>query len=178
VRIAVTGGIACGKSLVAKFLNDIGVETIDADDVVHGLIPDPDERRRLAAEVFSDPKKRKALEAKLHPLVKERINDYLSREHQGEGRYPRVAIIPLLFETHWDADYDIICCVRSEGERQISRMMATRGYTREEAEARMAAQMPVETKAEKSHYVIDNNGTAEELKFKVAQFVDWLIKHP
>ena len=53
-------------------------------------------------------------------------------------------------------------------------MMETRGYTREEAEARLAAQMPVEEKAAKSHYVIENNGTSEALKFEVAKFVNWL----
>ena len=53
-------------------------------------------------------------------------------------------------------------------------MMATRGYTREEAEARLAAQLPIEEKAARSHYVIDNNGTAEELKQKAGRFVGWL----
>ena len=53
-------------------------------------------------------------------------------------------------------------------------MMETRGYSREEAEARLAAQMPVEEKAAKSHYVIENNGTSDELKFKVAEFINWL----
>ena len=53
-------------------------------------------------------------------------------------------------------------------------MMETRGYTREEAEARLAAQMPVEEKAAKSHYVIQNNGTSEELKSEVAKFINWL----
>ena len=76
-RIALTGGIACGKSLVAKYLNQLGVETIDADDVVHELIPDPAERKRIAAEVFADPEKRKALEARIHPLVKRRIEEFL-----------------------------------------------------------------------------------------------------
>ena len=52
--------------------------------------------------------------------------------------------------------------------------MTTRGYTREEAEARLAAQMPVEEKAAKSHYVIDNDGSPEELKAKVRGFVEWL----
>ena len=181
-RIALTGGIACGKSLVAKFLNEFCVETIDADDIVHELMPDPEERRRIAAEVFGDAKKRKELEARIHPVVKERIEAFLDfRPETGDGgasrlksNVLRVAIIPLLFETHWDADYDIICCVRSERDLQISRMMTTRGYTREEAEARLAAQMPVEEKAAKSHYVIENNGTADELKFKVAEFVGWL----
>ena len=174
MRIALTGGIACGKSLVAKFLNELGVETIDADDVVHELIPDPAERKRLAAEVFADEAKRKALEAKLHPLVKEKIETFLCSPSPLTFTSHRVAVIPLLFETRWDANYDIICCVRSARETQVARMTGARGYTREEAEARLAAQMPVEEKAAKSHYVIENDGSAEELKLKVAEFVNWL----
>ena len=197
-RIALTGGIACGKSLVAKYLDELGVETIDADDVVHELIPDPAERKRIAAEVFADEAKRRALEAKIHPVVKARIAAFLDMRHETRDlasglpsqvscRPPslespvsslptslRLAIIPLLFEVHWEDNFDIICCVTSERETQISRMMTTRGYAREEAEARLAAQMPVGEKAAKSHYVIDNDGSAEELKSKVAAFVGWL----
>lgn len=174
MRIAITGGIACGKSLVARFLNELGVETIDADDIVHELLPDPAERRRLAAEVFADPAKRRALEARLHPQVKEKINAFLATSRQPPATNFRLAIIPLLFETHWDAEYDIICCVSSERSQQVSRMMTTRGYTREEAEARLAAQLPVAEKAEKSHYVINNNGSVEELKEEIKRFVTWL----
>ena len=176
-RIALTGGIACGKSLVARCLNELGVETIDADDIVHELIPDPAERRRIAAEVFADPEKRKALEARLHPIVKQRIAEWLGGARDAGAlvsRVPRVAIVPLLFETHWDEEYDIICCVRSSREAQVARMIDTRGYTREEAEARLAAQLPVEEKAVKSHYVIDNDGTVAELRESVAGFVKWL----
>ena len=192
MRIALTGGIACGKSLVAKFLNEFGVETIDADDVVHALIPDPAERKRIAAEVFADPKARAELEAKIHPQVKARIEEFFQEVKSKSEKvksedvhtfslftFPfsfKIAIVPLLFETHWDADYDIICCVSSDRETQVSRMMTTRGYTREEAEARLAAQLPVAEKAAKSHYVIENNGSAEELKSKVAEFVNWLKK--
>ena len=206
MKICLTGGIACGKFLLSRYLNELGVETIDADDVVHELIPDPAERRRLAAEVFSDPEKRKALEAKIHPIVKERIEEFLSQcdaipasspcrpcrpscrpngeglstfdfRPSADGAQPaslRLAIIPLLFETHWDEKYDIICCVASERETQISRMMTTRGYTREQAEARLAAQLPVAEKTAKSHYVINNNGTAEELRTETEKFVNWL----
>ena len=182
MRIALTGGIACGKSLVAKYLNELGVETIDADDVVHELVPDPSERRRLAAEVFADPAKRRALEARLHPLVKAKIRAWQDARRETEDAKShvlsltslRVAVIPLLFEARWDQEYDIICCVRSARATQVARMTANRGYTREEAEARLKAQMPVEEKAEKSHYVIDNDGSAEELKSKVAAFVGWL----
>ena len=170
-RIALTGGIACGKSLVAKCLNEFGVETIDADDIVHSLIPDPAERRRIAAEVFGNAEARAALEARLHPLVKARIN--AAFEAAGDAM-TLVAVIPLLFETHWDSEYDIICCVRSERATQVERMMTMRGYSREEAEARLAAQMPVEEKAARSHYVIDNNGSSEGLREEVRRFVVWL----
>lgn len=173
MRVALTGGIACGKSLVAKFLNELGVETIDADDIVHELIPE-EERRRLARVVFNDPKARAELEARIHPLVREKIDFFLCPPPPLPSTSPRIAVIPLLFEAHWEGNFDIICCVSSERDFQISRMMTTRGYTREEAEARLAAQMPVEEKAEKSHYVIDNNGSSQELKLQVAEFVNWL----
>ena len=193
MKVALTGGIACGKSLVAKFLNELGVETVDADDIVHDLIPDPAERRRIAAEVFGNEAKRRELEARIHPLVKERIEEWFatvpaaprragvvtadpfaSATRRGAAGTVKIAIIPLLFEAHWEENFDIICCVRSARETQVARMMETRGYTREEAEARLAAQMPVEEKAAKSHYVIENNGTSEELKLEVAKFVGWL----
>ena len=170
-RIALTGGIACGKSLVAKYLNELGVRTLDADDIVHELIP-PDERKRLAKLVFGDPAARKALEARIHPLVRARIDRAFASSQTPQTLF--ISIIPLLFETHWDAEYDIICCVSSSRDKQISRMMMTRGYSREEAEARLAAQMPVGEKAAKSHYVIENEGSAEELKDRVIAFVDWL----
>ena len=204
MKIALTGGIACGKSLLSQFLNELGVETLDADDVVHELLPDPEERRRIAAEVFSDPEKRRALEAKLHPQVKEKIDAWLDRTNGTNGTTEtaetsgtgaclvspggldgpvtpggpvspvRVAIIPLLFEAHWEKNFDIICCVVSSREKQIERMTMTRGMTRAEAEARLAAQLPVEEKARRSHYVIHNNGTADELRAEAQKLVDWL----
>lgn len=185
MKVCLTGGIACGKSLLSRFLNELGVETIDADDIVHELIPDPAERRRIAAEVFADPGKRKALEARLHPQVRERISAFLVAgearrlpyvEEASSPPHLRMAVIPLLFEVHWDADYDIICCIASSRDNQISRMMTTRGYSREEAEARLAAQMPVEEKAAKSHYTIRNDGSAEDLRREAERFVNWLTE--
>jgi len=186
MRIALTGGIACGKSLLSKFICELGVEIIDADDVVHELLPDPEERRRIAVEVFADPAKRRALEARIHPIVKAKIDEWFDRTSgtdvtNGNGVCPaclaspvRVAIIPLLFEAHWDENFDIICCVVSSRENQIKRMVATRGMTHAEAEARLAAQMPVEEKARRSHYVVRNDGTADELRAEAQKLVDWL----
>ena len=174
MKIALTGGIACGKSLLSQFLTELGVETLDADDVVHEIIPDPAERRRIAAEVFADPAKRKELEAKIHPIVKERIDEWLENGTGGRSLQLRVAVIPLLFEVHWEKNFDIISCVVSKRESQIDRMVTTRLMTRAEAEARLAAQLPVEEKAKRSHYVIHNDGSPEELKAKAKAFVDWL----
>lgn len=192
MKVALTGGIACGKSLLSNFLREFGVETLDADDVVHELIPDPEERRRIAAEVFADPEKRRALEARIHPVVKERIDQWLNGTNGtdatngtcrtsgigaclggpgGLGGPVRVAIIPLLFEAHWEKNFDIICCVVSSREKQIERMMTTRGMTLAEAEARLAAQMSVEEKARRSQYVIHNDGTAEELRAEAQKLV-------
>ena len=171
-KIALTGGIACGKSLAARFLRELGFEVIDADDVVHGLIPDPAERRRIAAEVFFDPEKRRALERELHPKVKAAIDSFFAAGAKGGPL--RIAIVPLLFEAHWDAEYDIICTIASEPEAQISRMTANRGYTREEAKMRMAAQMPVAEKSARSHYTIRNDGTERDLRDAVGKFADWL----
>ena len=170
-RIALTGGIACGKSLAASYLNELGIETIDADDIVHELVPEA-ERRELAKKVFKDVKARRELEARLHPIVKARIDAFLASI---DGK-TAVAVIPLLFETHWDKEYDIICTVASERETQIARMMTKRGYSREEAEARLAAQMPVAQKAEKSHYVIHNDAAASDLREETRRFAEWLEK--
>lgn len=164
-RIALTGGIACGKSLVARLLNGFGVETLDADDVVHKLLPDPAERRRIAAEVFADAKKRRALERELHPQVKARMMEWLDKPRPAAAP-PRVAVVPLLYEAGWEGDFDFVGCVVSSREAQLERM-AARGYSREEALARLDAQLPVEEKAQRADFVIRNEGTVEELRVSV-----------
>ena len=185
MRIALTGGIACGKSLLANYLNQLGVETLDADDIVHELIPEA-ERRRMADEVFRDPAKRKELEQRIHPLVRARLAAFSNGERgtaaakamavkSGNGeRKIRIEIIPLLFECHWEADYDIILCVSSPRSVQVERMTSRRGYTEEQAESRLAAQLPVEEKAARSDYVIVNGGSAENLMEEAKKLVAWL----
>ena len=167
MKVAVTGGIACGKSLFSQYLNELGVETIDADDIVHEIIP-AEERRRLAKVVFEDEAARKALEARIHPLVRERIDEFLLRDGL------RAAVVPLLFEVQWERNFDIICAVVSTRENQISRMMTTRGYTLQEAENRLAAQLPVEVKARRAHYTVRNDATPAELENETRKFVTWL----
>ena len=194
LKIALTGSIACGKSLFAKFLRELGVQTLDADDIVHELIP-TEERRRLAKIVFSDPAARKALEARIHPVVRDRIERWFhdvsnARVSRSSGNprssnaiagsksfdLPtiRIAIIPLLFECKWDGDYDIILCISSPVEEQIRRMVEIRGMTRIEAEARLSAQLSQEEKLARSHYVVVNDSTPEHLREEAVRCVEWL----
>jgi len=229
MRLALTGGIACGKSLVAKFFRELGVQTLDADDVVHELeapggaavpaiasrfgqaVLSPDggiDRSKLAEIVFAGGSQlvataaRRDLEAILHPLVRQRLLDFVNSapsfdlrhstlvdRHPArptDSRHPsstfhlspftfHLSIIPLLFESHFESDYDTILCVSSTEDRQIDRMMCTRGYTRTQAEARLAAQMPVAEKAARADWTIQNNSTVEELKAEVQRCVAWLI---
>ena len=197
-RIALTGGIACGKSLVAKFLRELGVLVLDADDVVHELeasggmavqpivsrfgpsVLAPDggiDRPRLAEMVFvcgACSSARRDLEAIIHPLVRQSLLDFADGHTQHSTRELRVSIIPLLYESHFESDYDIILCVTSSEDRQIERMVRTRGYTQAQAEARLAAQMPVCEKAARADRIIQNDSTPEELKAEVQRCVAWL----
>ena len=199
MRIALTGGIACGKSTLAKFLRELGIRLLDADDVVHELeapggaaVPaiaarfgagvlaadGSVDRPKLAEIVFADAVARRALEAILFPLVRSRLRAFTS-EAARRGRPPStaplyIAIIPLLFESHWEGDYDIILAITSPLECQIHRMMRTRGYSRVQAEARLAAQMPVAEKAARADFVVVNDSTYEHLKDEARRLVAWL----
>ena len=191
MKIALTGGIACGKSLFAKFLRELGIQVLDADDVVHELeapggaaveqiaarfghgVLAPDggiDRTALAACVFSDLASRADLEAILFPLVRARF----ARESRACRGQITIHIIPLLFESHWEADYDILLCIASPVDQQIDRMMTSRGYSRAHAEARLAAQWPVSEKAARCHYTVMNDSTPEHLRDEALQLVSWL----
>ena len=182
MKVCLTGGIASGKSLLSRYLNEFGVETIDADDIVHELVSQ-EERERLRRIVFTNPEARRELEARIHPLVRRKILSVIEgvrgQEVKGDcppnPSLPPVAVIPLLFEVQWEKDYDIIICILSSREKQIERMMSSRGYTREEAEARLAAQMDPAIKAAKSDYVILNDSTDEDLKAEARKLVDYLV---
>jgi len=230
MKIALTGGIACGKSLFAKFLRELGIHVLDADDVVHDLeapggaavqgivarfgtdVLAPDggiDRPALAARIFSDSSARADLESIVFPLVRERMGgSRLSRPNTGGSRLSRpntggsrlsqpntggsrlsrpntggsrscataitIHIIPLLFESHWETDYDILICIASPVDLQIDRMMTSRGYSRAHAEARLAAQWSVSEKAARCHYTVKNDSTPEHLRDEAKRLVAWL----
>jgi dephospho-CoA kinase len=175
LSVAITGGIACGKSLFSAYLQQLGVEILDADDVVHALQASGGEavepirarfgsqviahdgsvdRGRLGQIVFSDPKARKDLNEIVHPLVRDRIQRW--REHPG-GCAIKAVVIPLLFEVGWEDDWDLIICVQSDTQTQIDRLMRFRGLSAEQAHQRLDSQMPMAEKAARAHLTVNNN---------------------
>jgi len=185
-RYVMTGGIACGKSRVARLFRDAGWEVLDADDVVHACespggaavdeivacfgagIRAADggiDRRKLAAIAFGDPAALHRLEAILHPLVRDRFSIWAAES--GSCPCRRLAVVPLLFESGWTADWDFTLCVAADEDIQIDRMTRFRGMTEQESRARLSAQMPVREKAARAHDVIWNNGTPEALEREV-----------
>ena len=180
MRVAITGGIACGKSLFSQYLRCLGVELLDADDVVHQLeapggaaVPGVVQlfgkavldgcggidRAALAERVFADVSARERLNAVLHPRVRGIVQDWLGRPNGAL----RAAVIPLLFEAGWTGDWDFIVCLVSDERVQCERLMRFRGLSEEQARKRIAAQMPVAEKAARSHLAVYNDADAEAL---------------
>ena len=176
LKVALTGGIATGKSYVLSKLGEREVPTIDADDIVHEelgpatptakaiarqfgdeyLKPDGSvDRARLGVRVFSDPASRTALEAIVHPVVYKRIREWF----QGLDSVIGVASIPLLAETGHEGDFDFLVATVCSPEQQLARIMKRDGLSEADARARIDAQMPAEKKAEHANFVILTGGT-------------------
>ena len=177
--VALTGGIASGKSSACNLLRLYGLRIIDADTIAHGVLDreadavrrlfgaeylDPEggvDRKRLGRLVFSDPAARKELEALLHPKIFDAIAAQ-SERHDALGG-PYIVDIPLFFER---GDYPIgkVVVVYAPRALQKIRLMARDGLDEEAAEARLAAQMDIEEKRRRADWVIDNSGNLKQLQ--------------
>ena len=193
-RVALTGGIATGKSHVRAELERLGAATIDADvlareavavgtpglaavvarfgrDVVDaaGAL----DRRKLAALVFRDPAARRDLEAIIHPIVRARTDAWF------ETLDPRnafaVADIPLLYETGRENDFDEVIVTACDPETQVRRVMGRDSITEQEARQRIAAQRPTEEKVRHADYVITTDGSYEETNEQVREVFRRLV---
>ena len=174
-RIAITGGIASGKSLFASALARLGMEILDADDVTHRLeapggksVPElvrgfgreilsedgGIDRGKLGKRVFASVAERERLNLILHPLVRAEIETWMAKP----GRSVKAVVIPLLYECGWAEDWEVVICLVSSEETQIRRMVCTRGYSEEEARRRIASQMPAAEKAARAQMVVQNDG--------------------
>lgn len=179
LRVALTGGIATGKSHVLDRFGARGVACIDSDLLAHGVmapgteataaiaerfgadILDVDgsvDRRRLGPIVFADPSARRELEAIVHPAVYRAIAASL-RGFERLGGYPLAVVdVPLLYETGHAHEFTKVIATTCARETQIARLVG-RGLTVDEAEQRLAAQLPAEEKARRADYVIRTDGS-------------------
>lgn len=197
-RVALTGGIASGKSLAGAFLKSRNIPVIDADDVVHALLKEDVELRRqiraefgkavflpdggvnrpaLGAIVFKDPAKRKRLESWIHPKTREVIEEFY---RQNQHAPLAVSIIPLLFESGLEDRYDEVWLLESDEAQQIERLMQHRHMTRDDAEARIRNQMPLaekrrRTMLHRAYEILDNRGEPEALLAQIEKRLSQLL---
>lgn len=193
IRVGLTGGIASGKSSVSTILAELGAVIIDGDllarEVVEKgtpglaavvaefgsdlLTPEGDlDRPAMGALVFGDVAARKRLEAIIHPLVFERIIDLESGAPAGALV---VHDIPLLAESGRADTFDSVIVVHAPEDLQIRRMVEDRGWTEDEARARIAAQAAAEDRLAIATHVIDNTGTIEDLRRRVTEVFEELL---
>ena len=178
--IGLTGGIASGKSTVARLIAARGIPVLDADQLARAAVEPGQpalaeiarqwpqviaadgrlDRRRLGAIVFADTAERARLEAILHPRIAALAEQHAAAlAAQGHGLAFYEA--SLLVETGRHHELDGLVVVTVSPETQIARAMARDGLTREEARARVAAQLPLQDKVAAATHVIDNDGTPQ-----------------
>ena len=194
-KLALTGGIACGKSLVATYLGERGITVCDTDKIGHMLLEPGQEalrevvavfgkqfldadgridRTRLGRAVFQNPDQLQKLNTIMHPRIKERWCAWI-QERSSNGEAVAAIMIPLLFEVGADQGWDSIICVVSPQEEQVQRLCA-RGLSKEEALIRIKAQLPNKIKSARADYTLMNDGTQEALKEQTFILLDRLLE--
>jgi len=187
VRVGLTGGVGAGKSTVSRLLVELGAVLIDGDALAREVVargtpgleqvveefgpelltPDGDlDRPALGRVVFADEGARRRLEAITHPLIFEK---YAELEAAAPPGALVVHDIPLLAESGRADTFDEVVVVDAPPELQVERMMRDRGWTREEAESRIAAQASREDRLAIATYVIENTGTLDDLRSRVEE---------
>lgn len=190
MRIAITGGIACGKSLVGELFAAEGWQVCEADQVAHGLYAPEGpayqavcalggedivrddgtiDRALLAQRVFADPSKLAALNAILHPLVDQEIVKWL-QVCKRDGATGAAVIIPLLFEAGMQDGWDAVICVGCRAATQRERLLQ-RGLDEDAIQSRVASQWPIEKKMSLADYQIWNDGDRNALYAAVKNVV-------
>jgi dephospho-CoA kinase len=182
LRVALTGGIATGKTHVLDRFRTLGAACLDADRLAHGVMAAGTEasraiaarfgagvldtegavdRRKLGPLVFADEEARRDLEAIVHPGVWRAVEAALRGLERTGGVDVAIVEVPLLYETGRAADFDRVVATVCPVEVQIARLMG-RGLAEADARARLDAQMPAAEKGRRADFVVDTSGTPEE----------------
>jgi dephospho-CoA kinase len=191
VTIAVTGPLASGKSTFVELLDELGAETVSADDMVHHLLAEDDEtitrvterfgeevrgekgiaRKALSQVVFGDAEALSDLEEILHPRVREETD----RRALESGSRLFVAEIPLLFEGGGEERFDLTVAVTSPKERRRA-WAEERGMEEQQRRAIEDRQFSQEEKARRADAVVENDGDLDRLREQARILVDWVLR--
>ncbi|MFQ5656538.1 MAG: dephospho-CoA kinase [Candidatus Methylomirabilales bacterium] len=196
IVVGLTGGIATGKSTVARMFAKRGAVILDADEMVRELqtpgttvyeatvetfgprIVRGDatlDRKLLGEMVFQDEKLRRRLEAIVHPALVVAVGRRLA-ELDRHGVPMTVVELPLLIEAGAERRFDWVVVVTAPEEEQVSRLMADRRLTREEALARIQSQMPIAEKVERADFVVENRGDVQETERRVQEIYEVMLQ--
>jgi dephospho-CoA kinase len=196
LRVALTGGIATGKSYVRTRVAGHGIPTLDADTLAREavapgssglaavvarfgagvLAPDGTlDRKALGAVVFADVRARADLEAIVHPRVREATGLWLDRLAIA-GESLAIVDIPLLCETGRDRDFDRVIVTSCTRSQQVTRVVERDGVTPAQAEARIDAQLPTDDKVRRADFVIDTGGTYGDTNRQIDRVVEKLLE--
>lgn len=183
-KIAVTGGLSCGKSSVCRVLKELGAYVVIADEIIHKLLSSDISvaqevvkllgtevlsdhqiiKSRVAQIVFSNPVLLEALENLLHPATYREIDkEYQKQSNLNHPPPLFVAEIPLLFESGGDKIFHHTVAVVADDDLCVQRFYQATGYDKQEFDKRMARQLPSMEKAKRADYIIVNNGTPSDL---------------
>ncbi len=194
--VGLTGGVSTGKSTILKSLGELGAAVMSADDASHRLtapggealgeireafgdavfLPDGTlDRRTLGEIVFHDVERRRTLESILHPAVQREMLREIAKAEEAGARVV-VMEVPLLYETGMDALCDEVWVAYLDDESQTLRLMNRDQLTREQAQARIRSQMPLDQKAARADIVVRTDKTAYEVHKEVAHLYKDLLK--
>ena len=186
-----TGGVGMGKSTAAGFLLQAGVRIVDTDDIAHALVQPGQpalaeitavfgknilqadgalNRSKLARIVFADETARQKLEAILHPRIRECWQAQVE-SWRSENCAQAVVVIPLLYETQAENQFDKIICVACSPASQTERLKS-RGWTPDQIRQRITAQMAVEQKIARAHYVVWTEGWPENSRRQITEILN------
>ncbi len=195
LRVGLTGGLASGKSFVGKTLAELGCYWIQADELAHRLMQPGGEvfdavvrefgsgilkkdgtidRHLLASQVFHDPDRLAVLNGLVHPAVI-RLEDALIEKYFA-AHPDGIAVVEaaILVEAGSHHRYDHLIVVHCTQEQQMERALRREGASREEVEARLSRQLPIEEKRKLADYVIDTSGSKEETAVRVREVYEML----
>lgn len=194
--IGLIGGIGSGKSAVARMFASLGCAIIDADELAHQVINEPGvrkqlvewwgpgvvkadgtvDRQALGRKVFNHPDELRRLEGLTHPLINQ-ARAALREKYQGDPDV--VAIVedtPLLLEKGLEGECDVLVFVEADLETRAARVAQSRGWKRDELARREKNQLPLDIKAKRADYVIDNNAVAVGCKSQVRRVLSQILQ--